>query len=536
MTVPKSVADVLTHHVTLELECIDRMYLNLYVPMLQSEGGVAYFWRHHRGHTFASSALMQPMSRAFISAIERYATAEGLDLIRFSKGQRKDDIAQQYLEQFPHPEGVLFIGKAQEKSNVIRTQRRRNPQTGQSYPWLVRSTAMTNQYYFYILDEDFGPLFIKLGSYFPYNGKLCINGHEYLKRQLDKRGIDYQALDNGILSCAEPAVMQQIADELSADKIDALARKWFARLPHPFEARDQQSGFVHDISILQLECALTQVLDRPLSGRILFEQIIRDNLDLGRPDQVQLIFERRVTRRTPGRFRTRVITEGVIPSLHIDYKASRIKQYHKQGRALRTETTINNSRDFAIGRRLHNLPALREVGLLANRRLLDVQQISYDCVVGEDALGRIQNPVVVDGQRAAAMRFGDPRVLSLLAALVVFRLLPRGFANRDLREHVAPLLGLQPSQLTPGKMTYDLRRLRLHGLIHRVPRTHRYHVTDFGFRAALFLTRIHQRLLVPGLANITSRAPPKTSKLRSAFDRVDQAIEQALGQAAMPIT
>lgn len=535
MSLPKSVADVLSHHVTLELECIDRMYLNLYVPMLQTEAGVAYFWRHHRGHTFASSALMQPMSQAFVSAIETFAQTEGIDLLRFEKRQRKDDVAKQYLAQFPYPEGVLFIGKAQEKSSVIRTQRRRNPQTGQSYPWLVSSTAMVNQFYFYAVDEDFGPLFIKFGSYFPYNGKLCLNGHEYLKRQLEKRGIDYEALDNGILSCADPEAMQQIADDLSADKIDALARKWFARLPHPFPAQDRLAGFRYDISILQAEFSLTQVLDRPLSGRIFFEQVIRDNLDLGRPDQVQLIFERRVTRRTPGRFRTRVITEGVVPSLHIDYKSSRIKQYHKEGRALRTETTINNTRDFAIGRRLHNLPALREVGFSANRRLLDVQQISYDCAVGEDALGRIQKPAVVDGQRAASMRFGDERVLALLAALVVFRLLPRGFANRDLREHVAPLLGLEPGHMTQGKMTYDLRRLRLHGLIQRIPRTRRYQVTDFGFRAALFLTRTYYRLLLPGLANLTSRDPPSSSRLRTAFDRVDRAIDQALLEADMPI-
>src|SRR5207253_10393798 len=130
------------------------------------------------------------------------------------------------------------------------------------------------------------------------------------------------------------------------------------------------AGFRYDLSILQAEFALTQVLERPLVGRIFFEEVIRENLDLGRPDNVQLIFARRVTKRTPGRFRTRVLTEGVIPSLHIDYKSTKIKQYHKEGRALRTETTINDTRDFVIGRRLHNLPALREIGFQANRRLL----------------------------------------------------------------------------------------------------------------------------------------------------------------------
>ena len=104
--------------------------------------------------------------------------------------------------------------------------------------------------------------------------------------------------------------------------------------------------------MLQAEFALTQVFDRPLSGRYVFEELIRENLDLGRPDRVSLIFNRRVTKRTPSRFNTRVITEGVMPSLHVSYKNSKIKQYFKEDKALRTEMTINNARDFAIGKKL----------------------------------------------------------------------------------------------------------------------------------------------------------------------------------------
>ena len=168
MTIARTVSDVLREHVTLELEGIDRMYLNLYVPLLQDPRGVGHFWIHHRGHQFASSALMSPMTAAFVSSIRQFAQREGIDVVPFKKKQRKDDIAQEYLAKFGQEEGVLFIGKAQEKTRVVRTERRRNPNTGRSYPWLVMSTAMVNHYYFYCLDRDFGPLFVKLGSYFPY--------------------------------------------------------------------------------------------------------------------------------------------------------------------------------------------------------------------------------------------------------------------------------------------------------------------------------------------------------------------------------
>jgi len=285
---------------------------------------------------------------------------------------------------------------------------------------------MVNHFYFYCVDRDFGLFFLKFGTYFPYTAKLCLNGHEYAKRQLARAGIAFEALDNGLLSCADPRRAQALCDGLSVAKIDALVRKWLRHLPHPFTPADLRAGYRYDVSILQAEFALTQVLDRPATGRIFFEEVIRENLDVGRPDQVQLIFGRRVTRRTPGRFRTRVITAGVTPSLHVDSKRSRIKQVPQGGRALRTETTINDARDVGVGKRLKNLPALREIGFQANRRLLQVERLTHDCAIGEQAFREVTTPRVVDGQRVATLRFTDPRVQALLTALVVCRLLPEG--------------------------------------------------------------------------------------------------------------
>jgi hypothetical protein len=416
---------------------------------------------------------------------------------------------------------------------VFRTEKRTAP-NGKKYPWIVKSSVPVNQFYFYCIDDDFGPFFLKFSTYFPYTAKLCLNGHEYVKRQLAKEGIAFEALDNGVLSCANPKRLQQLCDGLSAAKIDALLRKWLARLPHPFTDQDRNAGYRYDVSILQAEFSLTQVLDRPLTGRIFFEEVIRENLDLGRPDQVQLIFNRRVTKRTPGRFRTRVLTEGVTPSLHIDYKSSRIKQYHKEGRALRTETTINNTRDFGIGKRLHNLPALREIGFQANRRVLHVQKISHDCAIGEDAFQRVNQPVEVHGQRASALRFADVTAQALLSALLVFRLLPRGFSNRELRDHWAPLMGKTAQNITPGQMTYHLRRLRLHGLIERQPKTHRYRVTDQGWRTALFCTRVYNRILRPGLAEIFAQDDDPDNCLRRRFSELDDAIDARIQQQKIP--
>lgn len=526
MSIPRTIAEILAEHVSLEVESIDRLYLNVYVPELQRDLGVVGFFRDHRGQPVPSSALMAPMTRRFVGEIEDFAVECGVPVVPFEKRQRKDEVAQKHLRGFGEQEGVYLLGKAQEKASVFRTEGRRDPATGRRSPWLVRSTALVNQYYFYCLDDDFGPFFLKFCSYFPYNAKLCLNGHEYLKRQLAKRGIGFEALDNGLLSCEDPRRLQALCDGLSARAIDGLLRKWLARLPHPFTAADRRAGYRYDISILQAEFSLTQVVDRPVCGRIFFEEVIREHLDLGRPDQVQLIFDRRVNRRTPGRFRTRVLTEGVIPSLHVDYKHSRIKQYFKLGRALRTETTINDTRDFGIGKRLQNLPALRQIGFQANRRLLDVQTLSHDCWISEEVLGKVVRPVEVSGQRASALRFDDLRVQALLTVLLLFVFQIRGFSCRQLREPLAQLLGLSPADLTPGRMTYDLRRLRLHGLLERIPKSHRYRLTPLGLRVALFFSRTYARLLRPGFAEIVPGAPPGQSRLRQCFDRLDHELDR----------
>jgi len=528
----QNVAEVIRDHVVLEVEGIDRLYLNGYQPLLQTELGVVGFFKHHRGKPVVSPALMAPMSRRFVEAITAFVKKGKVELVRFKKGERKDEVMKEKLKGFKKEEGVVFVGVAQERTRTFRSRNRRKGEGGVSFPWLYRSEVMCNQYYFYVVDKDAGPLFIKFSSYFPYTSRMCLNGHEYAKRQLAREGIAYEELDNGFLSCADPGRVQEILDGLDERVIRRVYEKWVSRLPHAFTKEDSAAGYRYELSVLQAEFSLTQVFDQPVMGRHFFEEVIRENLDVGRPDVVSLIFGKRVTRRTPGQWRTRVITMGVIPALQVSYKSSKIKQYFKEGRALRTETTINNSRDFGIGRRLVNLPALREVGFTANRRLLGVQEVSHDCMIGDERLQRLLQPIEVDTQRGAALKFGDPRTMALLSALCLFCLLHEGFTNAQLREHVAQLLGEDPSRYSPGRMTYDLRRLKLHGLIRKVHRSYRWEVTDEGMRIALFVTKVYARLLRPGLSAVrkshgTRCDRPAIRALRALDGAIDTLIREA---------
>jgi len=537
MNVPRSVADVLSDHVVFEVDCIDRMYCNVYIPGLQYAGGLVGYVHQQLGLPIASTAPIAKISDRFTAAVHRFARDQQVPWVDFARGQRKDDVMHEYLGRFSVAQGVVFIGRAQEKTAIFRTEKRRNAEGG-SYPWIVKSTGMVNHFYFYCVDEDFGPFFIKFCSYFPYNAKLCFNGNHWAQCQAAKAGIGFTPLDNAFASVDDPAALQQICDRLGPDQIQGLLDKWLKILPSPFTGADRAAGYSYDISVLQAEFSLTQMLDRPVSGRLFFEQVIRDNLDIGRPDQVSIVFDRHLRRRgrrpTPGRFRTRVITAGVTPSLHVDYKHATIKQYHKEGHALRTETTINDTRDFDIGKRLVNLPALREIGFHANRRLLGVQRLDHDPITGTRDLHTLTDPVTTKtGTRVPGLRLGQQRSHALLSALLTFRLQPGGFANRDLRAITAELRGLPPELVSAGQMTYDLRRLRSHGLIEKIAHTNRYQVTNHGLHTAMFLTRVHDRLLPTGLAHLSDHASPgRLQSAATAYQRAIDNLTNATGLAA----
>ena len=388
------------------------------------------------------------------------------------------------------------------------------------------------------MDEDCGAFFIKFCSYFPYPGKLCINGHEYLKGQLARRGIEFEALDNGLLRCADPAAAQRIAEAFDEKKIERFFRKWLSVLPHPYPAADRKAGFRYRLSGVAGGVFPHSDLGSPAAREAIFRgSHPGEHRDLGRPETVQLIFARKMRRSTVagGRCRTRIVTEGVIPSLHVYYKNTHLKQYHKTGRhgaGLRTETTINNSYDFGVGRLLGNLPKLRAIGFAANRRMLEVEKASHDCRIGAQIFEALQSPATVEGQRASALRFGDARVQGLFAVLLLLGLQLEGFRNRQLRPLLAQMLGLEKSNISAGRVSYELRRLRLHRLIERIEGTHRYRLTPEDLGTVVFYQRTYARIIRPALSVIPSTSCPQDLPMVRAFHKLQSDIDAYIIQKA----
>jgi hypothetical protein len=526
-----TINEILKDHVTLDIECIDRMYLNGYIPNLQTSGQLVYFLRQ-RGFKIPSPTLLGEATKKYNATVKAFATENRIPMIQFQSGESKDDIAQAYRTKYQQSEGVVFIGTAQEKSNSFKATTRKGPGSKVGFDY-SRQSVYVKHYYFYLQDENFGPGFIKVCTYAPYAVKVYLNGHEWAKQQLTKQGIGFEALDNGFCACDDPARLQTICDELGPSQIQVFFEKWQQRLPWLLTKTDQQAGYKHRLSIWQVEFSRTQIFDDPVRGRQFFEEVIRENPDLGRPDRVQLLFERRVTKATPGYFRTRIIQDGVHPSLHIDYKRCHLKQYFKEGRGLRTEMTVNNSKDFYINKDLSNLPFLQKIGRQVNHRLLEVEHLSQNCTFSGESIERIVQPSVTsDGKRASGLSLGQPRVRALFAALVLFLHIPNGFTNSSLRLHVADLMAVSDETYAASQMSYDLRRLRLKGLIYRYPNSYRYQLTTYGWKVALLLTKFNRRIFQPAFAalDLTNPVPQPLAK---ALEQVDLNLDDLFTQARL---
>jgi hypothetical protein len=410
---------------------------------------------------------------------------------------------------------VVLVGKAQERMDIWRGWvDRASPLSFRTHPHFAfsRQSALPDHWYFYLWDREWGPVLIKLSTYAPYGLWVMANGHEWAKRQLAAADIGFTELDNGLWKVEDPAVAQKVCSRLGSGHLRALIDRWLPVLPSPLTGADRRAGYRWAFSVRQLEVADTAVFDRPAAGRAWFEAAIRDHVDLGRPDRVKVIFDRglklRGKHQTPGSFSTQVITPGTRARIEIRYKSSGAKAYLKEGKALRVETTINNPAHFDLHKTLNadNWRALRRVGEQINDRFLAALGEGSPGMPDAATLQEIVLPTSHDGQRAPGLRFGEPRVMALFASIASFEHVTRGLTNAGLRDHMAEFYD---ADYHARQATYDLRRLRLKGLIERVSGTHTYLVTARGRAVATFFTRLAARVVVPVLTQLDASTPPR---------------------------
>src|SRR5882757_4296975 len=430
-------ADMVAGHVVLDVSCLDRLYLNGYVNKLQTPGGVVYFFHDHRGKPIASPALFEPIGDKFRRDIKDWAQANGVPVIRFKAGERKAEVMAPYLDAAAAAgrSQVVAIGCAQE-FQLVWTARKRDTDPGRCPQFsFTREQRRVSVFYVYIFDDRMGPGFIKICTYFPYPVKVWVNGHEWAKRQALAAGIGFTALSNGFASCDDPAALQQICDRFGPGTVQVWFERWMAGIPLPPDDADRDAGYWWELSMRQVETSRTLVFDGDVHARAFFEALLCENMDLGRPENVELLFRRgqRLGRPAipPARgFRTAIDRYCHLVTLNVFYKNSRLKQYLKDGIALRIETVVNAPGDLGCNRMLGNLPELQEKARAINARLLHTETAGQGTALVSPVIERITRPTLTgEGRKAPALRFGDLRVQALAGAIAAMLFAVTGITN-----------------------------------------------------------------------------------------------------------
>jgi hypothetical protein len=530
-------ADVVAGHVRLDISCLDRVYLNGYVAKLQTPGAVVYFFHDHRGKPIVSPALFEPIGEKFRRDIRNWAQANGVPLIRFTAGERKADVMAPYLDAAAAAgrSQVVAVGCAQEFQLVWTARKRATDPGGCPQFSFTKEQRRVSVFYVYIFDERMGPGFIKICTYFPYPVKAWVNGHEWAKRQATAAGIGFTALSNGFASCDDPAGLQAICDRFGPGTVQVWFERWMARIPLPLDDADRDGGYWWELSMRQVETSRTLVFEEDVHARAFFEALLCENMDLGRPENVELLFRRGQRLGRPaipplgGGFRTAIDRYCHMVTINVFYKNSRVKQYLKDGVALRIETVINSPDDLGCNRMLANLPELQAKARAINTRLMETETAGQGTVLVSPVIERITRPTLTgEGRKAPALRFGDLRVQALAGAVAAMLFTVTGITNRSLR---ALMTGLLHRPYSMNQASYDLSRLARNGLIRRVPGRNRYTLTRDGLLFAHFYTKVYDHILRPLMTPDRPNAPPE---LAAALDTLDQLTAGHIARARVP--
>jgi len=530
-------ADMVAGHVALDISCLDRLYLTGFVARLQTPGGVVYFFHDHRGKPIVSPALFEPIGDKFRREIRDWAQASGIPVIRFRAGERKADVMAPYLTAaaVAGRSQVVAIGCAQEFQRVW-TARKRDTDPGMCPQFsFTREQRRVSVFYVYIFDTKMGPGFIKICTYFPYPVKVWLNGHEWAKRQALAAGIGFTELSSGFAACDDPAGLQQICDSLGPGHVQAWFERWMSRIPLPLTSADRDAGYWRELSMRQIETSRTLVFDDDVHARAFFEALLCDNMDLGRPENVELLFRRGQRAGRPaipppgGGFKTKIDRYCDLVTLNVFYKNSRLKQYLKDGVALRIETVVNDPKDLRCNRLLPNLPELQAKARAINTRLLETEAVGQGTALVSPVIERITRPTVTDeGRKAPALRFGDLRVQALAGAIAAMLFAVPGITNKTLRGLMTGLLNRTYSM---NQASYDLSRLARNDLIERIPGRNRYTLTRDGLLFAHIYTKVYDHVLSPLMTPDRPNAPPELAR---ALDLIDQIVADHITRARVP--
>jgi hypothetical protein len=506
------------HHDSIHFgyRCFDRILLNgLIQPFQQPERVIGFFTTYRD---------LYPVSRVVLRDIatqyQRWVTARAKEWrapIVDAPSGRRDDFVDRYFRR-PAPDQVVLIIKAREPARILTA-------IGKEDRWhLQYARRWVLHYNFYLLDREWGRMFVRLCPYFPFSARICLNQHHWLANRMRAEGVAFRQCGNAFLTCSDPVRLQELADALTPRDLDRCGQKWLRALTPFFTPTERrQAACQHRLFFTQVEYCDNLIFARRAALDALGERLFDANRTIGQPTKLATIFGHKVTKRHRGKLET-LIEDLDLPNpvIRSYYRDGSIKQYVRDHLLLRTESVSNNVADFRVPKAVDSLPPLRDAMATVTDRYLTIQQDILETFIDRGQLRQLAEPTrLPNGRRIPGLKLDHPRQLAVMHALVRFAHIAARdtFTIRDLHPATAAALDLSPDQYRLSSLRYDLSKLRAKGLMERLSHTRRYRLLPQGYRICLIFLKLFERVYAPLTAGLLR---PITADARLPEDKRHQ--------------
>jgi hypothetical protein len=510
-------------------DCVDRLVLNAYNPLCASPGGFRTWWRRLMGGSDEDldTAHLMRLAGRFSRRVRAFADAHGIPVIDCKSGERKHELAAEYLRAHPAVRGVFLILVARAVAPVWDVERTPNGTIRN----LAKKKAFVNHYSFHIVDPEWGHLTIKLSGHPPFGAQIILNGHEYVASQGAKQGLSFTKEGNCFTQVDSAVELAKVADTVSDPRasghLSQVCDRWIytACLCFGLSLEEQErSGFQYAYSVYQVEYSRNLLFT--IGGQM--EQVFQDLVDRNRARlglrQIRTIFgtqHRHMRARTGQRAsRVAVVLERPVYSrtvFKLHFGQLTLKGYTKGERVLRFEAIVHNTRELGCGRVLAKLPIIvARLKAIVDRALRTLRWMDR-AFVADATLDQLPVPSQLGKTRVGGIDLGQPRMRTVLAAVVALAPAPRGFTVGELTAKVQEIGGQAFRDYGVRQAAYDLKKLRAKQLVEKPGHSRRYQVLDHGLRTITALVVLREHVLKPLLA--AASHPSASGPLRRKLGR-----------------
>ena len=516
--------------------CFDRIVINGYLSFLTREGNVVYFYHQVRGEPLITKDLLRQRTDQYQCWVENYATQNRIPIQWAEKDVRKKDWlapscrAQQKAGRF----GVYFILRSMEQGPTFAIRQPKYPTDDPNYRILRKQRSRYTHFYFYILDPVAGPMVLRVGSFLPFNVTGYFNGHNFIERELIRRNVPYHKDDNRFISVSDPQALQAAADGLTGESLQERIDHWTLILGPKFSVKERSrcGGLRRFYSVSQVEYCRNFIFKRSWPIQSIFRRSCELGAYLLTADRIANLFGQRLTKRFKGKLQT--VVERIQHGHHVlrtHCRNSFLKAYEKASTFLRLELVSNNVKDFGRRKTLRYWDAIRTHFHEVTDRWVETQAQHLNVHGQLDVVARLAQPVIQGDTKVAGIKLEHTRVMRLMEVLLQK-------ANGNLRTwtmaklHHAILdqFSIKPSDYTLLQLRYDLRKLRVHGLIERIPHTYDYRFHSNGLKQALLLVQLRRRIYGPLAFGLLRHRPSQQHSPDSQFERAYFKVEKAVDE------